>query len=192
MSKMTETSSDEQRRDAALELLNRESPQDYVAEWTAHIASTTNAKDSGTQSAVIFRIDREWLAIATDFVQEVIENYTIRTLPGQRDRIVRGLINVRGELLVCVALDAVLRMNTTSPRSSEDRIIVFARDRFAVQVSEVLGVHRFHPNDVRPAPATLRKASSGSYTVGILRFEGKTVACLDTELLLYAMNQGLA
>ena len=83
-------------------------------------------------------------------------------------------------------------MDTTNPRSSKDRIIVLARDRFAVQVSEVFGVHRYHPNDVRPAPATLRKASSGSYTAGILPWDGKAVACLDKELLLYAMNQGLA
>src|SRR5689334_437754 len=122
----TEISREAQNRDAALELLSRESPPDYVADWTAHIALSTKTKAPGTRSVVIFRIDKEWLAIATDLVQEVIEHYTIRTLPGQREGIVRGVINVRGELLVCVALEAVLGMEATSSRSSGDRIIVLA------------------------------------------------------------------
>ena len=90
MNKMTEASRENQRRDAALELLSRESPQDYVADWTAHIAATPRPKGRTRESVVIFRIDKEWLAIATDLVQEIIENYTIRTLPGRREGIVRG------------------------------------------------------------------------------------------------------
>jgi chemotaxis signal transduction protein len=93
--------------------------------------------------------------------------------------------------MLCIALGVVLGTGTIEGRSPKDCVLIFRRGRFAVQVNEVFGVHRYHPNDLRLAPATLRKPSSGSYTIGILRWQTKAVACLDDELLLRALNKSL-
>lgn len=180
------------RRCQAARLLNREAPRDYISEWTAHVAAENKTVEAGTQSVVIFRIDKEWLALSTGSLQEVMDRYTIRTLPDRRGGIVRGLINVRGELMLCIALEVVLGMEPVEAGSPKDRLLIFRRGHFAVQVNEVFGVHRYHPDDLRQAPATLRRASSSSHTIGILRWEAKSVACLDDELLLYTLNKGLA
>jgi chemotaxis-related protein WspD len=188
----TEKVSGEQPQDRVVNLLDREAPPGYSTEWTAHVAAEKKGVEPGIKSVVIFRIDKEWLALSTDMFQEVIDQYTIRTLPDHRGGIVKGLINVRGELLLCIALEVVLGMENTEVRTPKDRLLIFGRGRFAVQVSEVFGVHRYHPNELRLTPATLRNASSGSYTLGILRWQGNAVACLDEALLLYALNKGLA
>ena len=182
---------DIQRR-PAVNLLNREAPPDYIAEWTAHVAAENKAAEPGTQSVVIFRIDQEWLALPTDSLQEVMDHYTIRTLPDRRGGIVRGLINVRGELMLCIALEVLLGVGTVKTRSPKDRLLIFRRGRFAVQVNEVFGVHRYHPDDLRLPPATLRKSSSGSHTIGILRWQTKAVACLDDAFILCALDKGMA
>jgi len=52
-------------------------------------------------------------------------------------------------------------------------------------------VQRYDPRDLRQVPATLAKAAQGAYTVGILPWKGRTVGCLDDELLFYALNKGL-
>ena len=182
----------DQPRGLEVRLLDREAPPEYLTEWTTLVGAERRSAKPGTRSVIIFRIDTEWLALSTAVLQEVMENYTIRTLPDRRSGIVRGLINVRGELMLCIALEVVLGMENAGARASGDRLLIFGRGRFAAQVSEVLGVHRYHSEDLRLAPATLRNASSGSYTAGILQWQGKTVACLDDDLLLFAINKGLA
>jgi chemotaxis-related protein WspD len=194
MTELTDDQSANHQRSAALKLLDREAPAEYVSEWTTHVAAGKNAAEPGTKSVVIFRIDKEWLALSTDVFQEVTDHGTIRTLPDRRWGIVRGLINVRGELLLCVALETLLGMERVAARMPKDRLLIVGHGsgRFAVQVNEVFGVHRYHPNELRLAPAILLKASSGSYTVGILRWKGTTVACLDEALLFSALSKGLA
>lgn len=63
--------------------------------------------------------------------------------------------------------------------------------RLAFLVSEVHGVHRYHPGDLRDAPATLSKAAD-IYIAGVLPWKDRTVGCLDEQLLFYALDKGLA
>jgi chemotaxis-related protein WspD len=178
----------------AFSLLDRETLSDYVAEWTAQVGAGKEVVLPGTKSAVIFRIGKEWVALFTGLFHEVIEQSAIRTLPGRRGGVVRGLINVRGELLLCIALEVVLGIENAAERSPKDRLLIFGRgrDRFAVQANEVFGVHRYNPKDLSPTPPTLRKTSSESYTDGILHWQGTTVACLNEDLLLKALTRGLS
>jgi chemotaxis-related protein WspD len=93
---------------AAIQLLDREVPEDSLREQTAHVALRERAIDRGTKSIVIFRIGVEWLGLPTDVFQEVAEECTVHTLPHRRGGMVAGLVNVRGELLLCVALETLL------------------------------------------------------------------------------------
>jgi chemotaxis-related protein WspD len=65
-------------------------------------------------------------------------------------------------------------------------------DRLAFSVSEIFGTHRYNPAELRSVPATLANAAAGAYTVGMLPWNGKTVGCLNDELVFYALNKGLA
>jgi len=63
--------------------------------------------------------------------------------------------------------------------------------RLVFQVSEVYGLHRYHPRELKNAPATLARSAEGIYTFGVVRWKDKIVGCLDDELLFYTLNKSL-
>src|SRR5919198_3790598 len=94
--------------DAALELLDGVPPAGYRAEWTTALAKAPARHEPDRTSVLIFRIGAEWLALSTALVQEVITPRRVHSLPHRAGGVVAGLINVRGELVVCVSLARLL------------------------------------------------------------------------------------
>src|SRR5882724_2541617 len=93
---------------AGVQLLNRPLPPDYRQEWTEHFARKKKTAAPARISAVLFRIESEWLALPTPAFQEVAERRLIHSLPHRRSGLVLGLANIRGELLICVSLSRLL------------------------------------------------------------------------------------
>ena len=182
---------------AGIRLLNRELPPDYRREWTEHFAREKKTGKPGKVSALLFRIGGEWLALPTQAFQEVAERRLIHSLPHRRQATVLGLANVRGELVVCVSLSRVLGVEEVSSRQPQrmiyDRLLVINWDgqRLAFPVEEVHGIHRFEPQQLRPAPATVSK-SSGTFTRGILHWQHRAIGFLDAELLFSTLNRNLS
>ena len=184
---------------AAARLLDRDLPDGYLDEMTDIVSAPRCVVESSIQSVVIFRLGLEWLALPTRIFQEVTERSRIHKLPHRLDGILSGLVNVRGELLLCVALDVLLGLSKypeelrEKDKASKERLLVCNRegDRLAFIVNEVHGVHRFHPRDQKDVPATVAKAAA-TFTVGLLQWMDKTVGCLNDELLFYALNKRLA
>jgi chemotaxis-related protein WspD len=184
---------------AAARLLDRDLPEGYLDERTDTVSAQKRVVEPGVRSVVIFRLGLEWLSLSTGIFQEVAERNRVHKLPHHVSGVLSGLVNVRGELLLCVALDTLLGL----PKSAEEkrpkeqtikeRLLVCNRggDRLAFFVDEVHGVHRFHQREFKEVPATVAKAAS-SYTIGLLQWMDKTVGCLDDELLFYAFNKGFA
>ena len=181
-------------------LLDREVTEEFLRESTAFVAAKKDVTERGTKSVVVFRIGAEWLALPTEAVQEVSGRCTVRTMPDHRGGILRGLINVRGELLLCVSLSVLLGLDqvagTGDPakttRSERLLICKHGEDRLGFQVSEVHGLHRYRDGDLRAAPATLTRASRGAYTLGMMTWGERIVGCLDDDLMFYALNKALA
>jgi len=184
---------------AAIQLLDVEPPPDYLREWTDHFAAEKKATLRNTHSVVIFRIGNEWLALPTAVFQEVSECRPIHSIPHRSNSIVLGLANIRGELMVCVSLGEVLglekAMEAKATRQSAvyKRLLVVTREgsRLVFPVSEVHGIHRHHPAELRALPATVSQAPA-TYTRGILPWEGKSVGCLDEQLVFYTLNRSLS
>jgi chemotaxis-related protein WspD len=181
---------------AGVQLLNRPLPADYRREWTAHFARQKQAAPQRNASAVLFRINTEWLALPTPAFQEVAERRRIHSLPHRRRGIVLGLANVRGELLICVSLGHLMGMERLpSPdklRATHNRLLVVHWDgsRLVFPVDEVAGVHRFNLQEMKLPPATVAKASV-SYTQGVFYWQDHAVGFLDSGSLFPALNRSL-
>jgi chemotaxis-related protein WspD len=182
-------------RTSVSRLLDRDVSEYDLREWTAQVSASKYVVEAGTKSVVIFRLGTELLALPTGLFQEVGEPSTLRSLPHQGGGILSGVVNVRGELLLCVSLEALLGLTTPVLQKGSflGRLLICNPNggRLAFPVSEVHGVHRYCPGDLRDAPATLAKAA-GIYITGVLPWKDKTVGCLDDELLFYALDKGLA
>src|SRR5438045_1523494 len=100
---------------AGLQLLDRPLPADYRRERTAHFAQEKKLPPPARTSALLFRLAAEWLALPTHAFQEVAERRPIHSLPHRRQGPVLGLVNIRGELLICVALGRLLGLGKIAP-----------------------------------------------------------------------------
>jgi chemotaxis-related protein WspD len=115
-------------------------------------------------SVVIFRVGAEWLALPSSVFLAASEPKPIHSLPHRRNRSVLGLVNVRGELLVCVSLEETLGLETaaTPPKGKQplvhERLLIVSREggRLVFPVDKVHGIHRYHPREVNAVPATMR------------------------------------
>lgn len=179
----------------ALQLLHRAPPDDYRREWTERIARRKITAAPQAKSVVAFRIEAEWLALPTTLFQEITEQRGVHVVPHHQGGILAGLVNVRGELLLCASLGALLGISPSaapakeSARSPAPRLLVANRhgNRIAMPVHEVHGVLRYDDSELLPVPATLNH-SGRQFTIGLLPWDGKTIGCLDDERLFQSLD----
>jgi chemotaxis-related protein WspD len=178
---------------AALRLLDRPAPADYVREWTTHLAAEARRASGATTSVFVFRLCSEWLALPTAVIEQITEPSRVHTLP-HRTLPVRGVVSVRGELIVCVSLEALLGLSGQHAPAASPRLVVMSFDgtRVAFQPHEVHGVSRYDARELMAAPATLTKASGAHFTTGLFAWNGRSVGCLDASRFFSAVTRSLA
>jgi chemotaxis-related protein WspD len=181
---------------AAVQLLDRPLLPQSRREWTEYFAQPKQLPAPVKASVLVFRIHAEWLALPTPTFQEVTECRLVHSLPHRRKGIVLGLVNIRGELLICVSLGHLLGLERPTsgraPRRTYDRLLVTNWDgnRLVFPADEVGGIHRFQLSELKELPATLAK-SNPSYTQGLLMWQGKAVGFLDADRLFSSLNRSL-
>ncbi|MEH2382881.1 MAG: chemotaxis protein CheW [Nostoc sp.] len=188
-------------------LLEREPPLNYVDEWISVLEETpvdeetqnneTIIKTASAISVMIFRLGNEQLALSAKVLQEVTHPCVIQPLPHRSNELFLGLVNIRGETLLCASLSNLLNLNlesieekSSTPKSvNTQRMMVagYQNDKWVFPVDEVYGIYRFHLNELRDAPVVIAKAAQ-AYTQGIINWQTKKVNCLDFELLFYTLN----
>jgi chemotaxis-related protein WspD len=183
---------------AALRLLDARPPAGYRREWTARIAEPAVATAAGTPM-LVFRIGDDWLALGIGVMEEVGEARPIHTLPHRRAGVLLGVVNVRGELLMCVSVGRLLGIEKgvglggLLPKASASRLLVvsFQHERYALPVTEVRGVQHLAlaetPVDPHTEDRVLRAAGRGR-----VEWRGQSVCCLDETKLFAALNRSLA
>lgn len=184
--------------DAAAALLDRPAPEAFTIERTRHFEAPKVADARETQSVVIFRIGREWFALPTSVIAEVAERRVIHSLPHRRTGIVLGVVNVRGELLVCVSLGRLLGLESlresvpSVSRTGHDRVLVVRRDgvRVVLPADEVSGVQRFHASELKEVPTTVSKAAT-AHSRAVLSWSGHVVGLLDDHLLFRTLHRSV-
>lgn len=180
-------------------LLDRDLPAGYADAWMNHIAQKRGTSKGGSvrQSSILLRLGAEWFAFPTLAVDEIVELPRIHSLPHRRSGTVLGLVNVHGEIVVCVSLSRTLGFDEAPAgdraKSAGGRLVVIRSEagRIAFPVDEVQRTHRYDPLDLKTVPATLAK-SAANFTKGILACKDRAVSCLDDELLIQAMNRAIA
>lgn len=183
---------------AAQSLLDREPPVEYRAAATSHFAEPRLDAQRATDSAVIFTIGSEWLALPTSAVAEIARMRQIHSLP-QRQGHIEGVANVHGELVVCVSLGRLLGVtDSTGPRQKaqpdvRSRILVIQREdvRAVCPVDEVHGIHHYHPQHLQDVPATVAKSAS-TFSRKVLPWRGHSVGLLNEQLLFIALKRSFA
>lgn len=182
---------------AAAELMNRPLPDAYRQEWAREFSPEQIEEQAGSESALVFRVAAEWLALPTASISEVTDMRAIHSIPHRRDGALLGLTNVRGELVACVSLIQLLGLGSTAPVMQDHRIVPrllmlrYDGHRVALPVDQVQGTERYHPDQLRPLPATLEQAPH-LYCTASLPLETGLAGLLDADLLAKSINRSLA
>ena len=185
---------------AGRRVLERSLPADYENHWARFYGQRKQKSIAGTESVTIFRLGEEWMALPTASIQEITDVCTVHSIPHHAAPELRGLVNLRGQLRICFSLGQLMGIKKAETHSGKERktrvyqrmiCIIHNEAQYVFLVSEVKGTHRFRPDQLQEPPATLAQAT-GTFTRGILEWEGHEVACLDAELLFYSLEKKLA
>jgi len=177
----------------AAHMLDAALSPEYLADGARHYARRQAESRAGVLSAVVFRLAEEWLALPTAVFLHVAPRRLVHSLPHRRAALVRGVVNVRGELLVCVSLSAALGLaadDPKPPRTARHAVVGRGADRFVFAADEIAGLQRFDAKDVAPVPATLAHAQA-VHTRGLIAWHERPVGLLDDGLLFHTFNRGL-
>jgi chemotaxis signal transduction protein len=180
---------------AVVTLLDRAIEAEDLRATTALVAQKSPDLALLSASTFIFRLGEEWLGLATSLIDEVVERRIIHSLPHRREGVVRGLVNVRGQLTVCIALESLFQIDAAKPARGQllgRRLVVIASQgqRLAFEVDEVHGSQRYDPKGVKRVPSTVAHSIS-TFATGVLVWGDRRVGLLDGDLVVHAINRRL-
>jgi len=176
---------------AGRKFLNAPSPEGYQDEWTQRLADLPEERTVAQDSVLIFRLGEEWLAFSVSSLVEIAPMRTVRRIP-HRGGVIAGLVNIRGELLLCAHLGTILGIEHRFSATTRSRMMVVRCDqeRWVFTVDEVDQVHRIPSSSLGRPPATVGRAAS-MLSLGVFPWEGRTVGLLDSTRLFEALRAKL-
>ncbi len=182
---------------AGRNLLERALPEAYKDEWGSILLKKKGKEAAGTIAVVVFRVETEWMALGAGLFAEIIDDVSIHTLPHRKTPILLGLVNVHGEIQLCVSLKHLMNLEAEpAPKrgaeKAKKRLMVVSKDgeQWVFPVNEIHGIHHFNPSVLENVPVTIAKCKS-TFTEGIFKWGEKHVALLDDELLFYNLKRSL-
>ncbi|MFD3157531.1 chemotaxis protein CheW [Haloimpatiens sp. FM7330] len=128
---------------------------------------------------VIFRLNDEQFAVETAKVQNISDMMKITKVP-KAPKYIRGLINLRGNIISLLNLNLLLDIDNTS--ENQENIIIISMDEEVVgisvdQVDEVLDVNE---SMIEAIGDSDRKA----YIKGVIKFKDRIVTLVDIDKLI--------
>jgi chemotaxis-related protein WspD len=185
--------------EAALDRLDRVPPPGYLEAWTGLVAQADAAAEADTRCVFLFRVGCEWLGLDAAALDEVAAARCVHALPHRREGVLRGLVNIRGKLVACIALERILRIERSDAGTERRQhgggermlVLVHEGERAVCVADEVYGLHRFHPSVLSAAPPASARGEA-PYTHAILPWEARRAALLDSGLLFHTINRSLA
>jgi chemotaxis-related protein WspD len=179
--------------ETAHELFERPPPPGYRDEWTERLATVEATTASASSTYVTVRVGSEWLGIVSRDCVEVTEARRAFPLAHRMGGAFEGLVNVRGQAMLCVSLRLLLDISSEEGPGARARLVVVEtpEGRFALRVDEVDRVRRIPDADVQPAPMTLSHALS-PHVRGIVHDENRLIGVLDSHALFATLTRCVA
>ncbi len=142
--------------DAGRDLFERPLPSGYRQQWTQLIAAPKPTAGA-ERSLIVFRVATEWLAVDTRICVEVAEARPAHAIAHRSGDVLAGLVNVRGELLLSIAMRRLLKIEGPADATMPPRLLVIRRadETWALQVDGVHGSVRGERAGILEVPGTM-------------------------------------
>ncbi len=182
----------------AREFFDRPAPVGYLEEWSRRLAAHDDEASRDLVTVVIFRLHHEYLSMQIRSLVEVTLPQPLHVVPHRTNDVLLGMVNIRGQLRLCVSLHGLLGVEpggngasaaNPAPQPDATRRLVIVQERneaWVFPVEEVAAVYRLDRSKLRPVPATLGKGSAVSSAV--FDWQEHTVGLLDESRLLASLR----
>ena len=177
---------------AGRELLERAAPAGYRDDWT-RLLSQVKPAAANERSLLVFRLGEEWLAVEARLCAEVAEWRAPHRIAHRPAQLLAGMVNIRGELSLCVSLHGVLGL-APDARAERRRLVVVARAgvTWVFGADEVRGVVRFGEADVENTPMSVAEGKA-PLTSRVYRWRAdgepeRRVGLIDGDALFTALR----
>ncbi|GAB4243243.1 MAG: hypothetical protein OHK005_07500 [Candidatus Methylacidiphilales bacterium] len=181
---------------AGRKLLDRPAPPGYLETWAQTLTiDTPSTAAQASSSIMIFRLGADWLGLPANVFKETTTPRTLHRIPHRTNRVLRGLVNIRGELLPLFSLRDLLNLEPGDQAPSLSRrvyqrfAVLEAEDgRWVAPLDEVAAIERIPSHELGPVPSTL-SGGAGTFAKGIFSYQGQRVALLDHDLIFYNLTK---
>lgn len=133
-----------------------------------------------------FTLHDRTFALEAERVREIVAIERLTPVPGCGAE-VRGLVNLRGQILTCVDLGVLLALG---PSASATRLVMVLDDGdepVCVSIDRVHDVLELEPDEVAPVPATVPRSMAPNLA-GVHPAKGQLVLLLAADRLLRAAS----
>jgi chemotaxis-related protein WspD len=156
-------------------------------QYAADPAIVTSNRVQG--SVLVFRLGDQWYALSTLAVREIADARPVCRIAHRVGRLLEGLVNIRGELQLCVALDRLL--GSIRGQSASSRLVFAEVDGqgFCFYADQVRGVERIAELKVEAPPAAAPPALQQVVRQLLRLPDGLAVLALDAEPLYRRIRQ---
>ena len=112
---------------------------------------------------VVFRLDNEKYGIDISYVSGIEYEQTIVRVPNS-SRNIKGIINLRGEVIPVLDLRTKFNMdNLTAPKDAELIIVNLPNNKIAIEVDGVEQIHHIDENDIVDMPEIAKSSGAGYF-----------------------------
>jgi len=173
---------------AARDFFDRPAPPGYLESWQEMLAAPESPPDTDFSNVLVFRLGDDWLAFSAVALVEVIPSRRPQRIPHRRAAVLAGIVNVRGQLHLCVRLEGLLGLAARPAEAvaaPTARMIVVERrqERWVIPVDEVGGLHPVSAKALRDPPATVTRSDTRA-TTALFTWQDRPVGLIDEARLL--------
>lgn len=144
------------------------------------------------QQIVVFSLGREHFGVDIAGVREIVRFESCRSLPGAPD-FVRGVINLRGELVTLVDLAARFSMAPSEVADDQKKVVIVQQGKrqIGIVVDGVSEILRVADEEIRPVAelAFMESSAEANQVTGIAKIDGRLVVLLDLTRVLSERDQ---
>ncbi len=193
--------------EAARGFFDRPAPPGYLEAWQTVLEEPFVKPDSDASSLLVFRLQREWLALPATMLVEVTPIRRVHSIPHRGGTPLAGIVNIRGRLELCVSLHAVLGLpggpistgidgEPARGEAGVPRLLVVeqqrnrATHRWVLGVDDVAGVQRVPRSSLRKVPSTVGQATA-HVSASLFDWQDQSVAVLDEDRLFDALTRAV-
>ena len=194
---------------AARRFFDRPAPPGYLDEWTRWLGDegecdeerdlASRRDERGRRDdvgALIFRLGPEWLAFRIRAVVEAAPPRPVHRVPHRTNAVLRGLVNLRGQLQLCFSLHGLLGVPEPAPDgdaagAARRRLVVLREaerpEWWAFAADEVHGVEHFARGALQGVPSTLANPAV-SFSQAVVAWGDRTIGLLDESRVFDALR----